>query len=184
MSEHPAPASSPMDGAPSAPGRRVLVAVVTGEIGARIQRWREQHDPEQARRLPPHTTLCYWPPTVEPALLERQVRHTFDRPVSVRLGGVHEFGNRDQTLYIEVLDTADLDRARTRLHDGTHFQLPVRDDWTWHVTCVRYGRTGNLAALKQAAASLHLEAVWQIDTVAYLELRGDRYETVAEWRVG
>jgi hypothetical protein len=25
---------------------------------------------------------------------------------------------------------------------------------------------------------------WQVDTVAYLELRGDRYEPVAEWHVG
>src|SRR3954471_7333954 len=97
-------ASQPTPSESSPPGRRVLVAVVTGEVGARIQRWREQHDPEQARRLPPHTTLCYWPPTVEPVILERQVRHAFDRPVSVRLGGVHEFGNWDQTLYIEVLE--------------------------------------------------------------------------------
>lgn len=182
-SSEPAADASPMDSAPSEPGRRVLVAVVTGDLGARIQRWRERHDPEQARRLPPHTTLCYWPPTVEPEILERQVRHAFDRPVSVRLGAVHEFGNRDQTLYIEVLDTADLDAARTRLYDGAHLQLPSREDWTWHVTCVRYGRSGDLPALKQAAAGLQLDATWRIDTVAYLELRGDRYETVAEWRV-
>ena len=40
-------------------GRRVLVAVVTGDPGERIQQWREKHDPDQAHRLPPHTTLCY-----------------------------------------------------------------------------------------------------------------------------
>ena len=103
----------------SPPGRRVLVAVVTGEVGARIQAWRERHDPEQAARLPPHTTLCYWAPVVEPELLERQVRHAFDRPVAVRLGSVHEFDNQDHTFYVEVLDTADLDAARARLYDGT-----------------------------------------------------------------
>lgn len=183
MSQPPEPVASSPVASPSVTGRRVLVAVVTGGLGARIQRWREQYDPEQARRLPPHTTLCYWPPTVEPEILEQQVRHAFDRPVSVRLGGVHQFGNRDQTLYVEVLETADLDAARTRLYDGAYLQLPSRDDWTWHVTCVRYGKNGDLAALKQAAEGLQLDAVWQIDTVAYLELRGDRYETVAEWRV-
>jgi 2'-5' RNA ligase len=172
-----------MDGAPSIQGRRVLVAVVTGSAGEQIQRWREQHDLEQARRLPPHVTLCYWPPTVEPDLLERQVRHAFDEPVTVRLGGVHEFGNRDQTLYVEVLDTAGLDRARARLYDGTHLQLPPREAWTWHVTCVRYGRAGDIRALRRAAAALAVDAVWQMDTVAYLELRGDRYESIAEWRV-
>jgi 2'-5' RNA ligase len=168
----------------SQPGRRVLVAVVTGEAGARVQAWRERHDPEQARRLPPHATLCYWPPTVEPELLERQVRHAFDRPVAVRLGGVHEFGNQDHTFYVEVLDTADLDAARTRLYDGTHLELPRRPDWTWHVTCVRYGRDRDLAELRRQATELTLDLTWQVDTVAYLELRGDRYESVAAWRVG
>src|SRR3954464_9676265 len=100
------PGEQPLRADGSQPGRRVLVAVVTGEVGARIQAWRERHDPEQARRLPPHTTLCYWAPVVEPDLLERQVRHAFDRPVAVRLGSVHEFGNQDHTFYLEVLDTA------------------------------------------------------------------------------
>lgn len=159
------------------------MAVVTGAVGRRIQAWRERYDPEQARRLPPHTTLCYWPPTVEPELLERQVRHAFDRPVSVRLGSVHEFGNIDHTFYVEVEETAELDAARVRLYDGTQLELPRRPDWTWHVTCVRYGRNQDLEALRRAAAELQLDMVWQIDTVAYLELRGDRYEPVAEWRV-
>lgn len=167
----------------SPPGRRVLVAVVTGEPGQRIQAWRLAHDPEQARRLPPHATLCYWAPVVEPDLLERQVRHAFDRPVAVRLGGVHEFGNQDHTFYVQVEETAALDAARVRLYDGTHLELPGRDAWTWHVTCVRYGVKGDVAALRRAAAELRLDATWQIDTVAYLELRGDRYEPVAEWRL-
>ena len=65
MTEQPPPSDV------SPPGRRVLVAVVTGEAGVRIQTWRERHDPEQARRLPPHTTLCYWAPVVKPELLEK-----------------------------------------------------------------------------------------------------------------
>jgi hypothetical protein len=164
-------------------GRRVLVAVVTGDVGARVQRWRERHDPDQARRLPPHTTLCYWPPTVEPSVLEAQVRHAFDRPITVRLGAVHEFDNDDHTFYVEVQETADLDAARNRLYDATHLEMPRRPDWTWHVTCVRYGKDGDLDALRRAASDLVLDAPWRIDTVAYLELRGGRYETVAEWRV-
>jgi hypothetical protein len=178
----PPTASSPLPER-SQDGRRVLVAVVTGTVGARIQSWRERHDPDQARRLPPHTTLCYWPPTVEPEVLERQVRHAFDRPVTVRLGSVHEFGNADHTFYVEVLDTADLDAARVRLYDGAYLELPRRPDWTWHVTCVRYGKDGDIEALRRAATDLTLELPWRLDTVAYLELRGDRYETVAEWRV-
>lgn len=164
-------------------GRRVLVAVVTGEVGARIQAWRERHDPEQARRLPPHATLCYWAPVVEPAVLERQIRHAFDRPVAVRLGSAHELGNADHTFYVEVLDPAALDAARARLYDGTFLELPGRPDWTWHVTCVRYGNRRDLDELRRLVAELTIDAVWQIDTVAYLELRGDRYETLAEWRV-
>ncbi len=177
MTEQPPPSDA------SPPGRRVLVAVVTGELGARIQAWRQHHDPEQARRLPPHATLCYWAPVVEPDLLERQVRHAFDRPIAARLGGVHEFDNRDNTFYVRVEDTAELDAARLRLYDGTHLELPRRPDWTWHVTCVRYGKNGNVAELRRRATELRLDAPWRVDTVAYLELRGDRYETVAEWRV-
>ena len=164
-------------------GRRVLVAVVTGEVGARIQAWRERHDPEQARRLPSHVTLCYWAPVVEPELLERQVRHAFDRPVAVRLGSVHEFGNQDHTFYVEVLDTAPLDEARSRLYDGTFLELPGRPDWTWHVTCVRYGRARDLDELRRLTTELTLDTVWQLDTIAYLELRGERYEPLAEWHV-
>ena len=174
---------TPVASESSAQGRRVLVAVVTGEAGARIQTWRERHDPEQARRLPPHATLCYRAPVVEPELLERQVRHAFDRPIVARLGTVHEFGNEDHTFYVEVLDPAGLDDARTRLYDGTHLELPGRPDWTWHVTCVRYGRGRDLGALRRRAAELALDTVWQVDTIAYLELRGDRYETLVEWRV-
>jgi hypothetical protein len=177
MTEQPLPSEV------SPAGRRVLVAVVTGEPGERIQAWRQRYDPEQARRLPPHTTLCYWAPVVEPDLLDRQVRHAFDRPVAVRLGSVHEFGNADHTFYVSVEETAALDAARVRLYDGTHLELPGRDSWTWHVTCVRYGRKGDLAALRRAARELTLDTVWQIDTVAYLELRGDHYEPVAEWRL-
>jgi len=177
MTEQPFPSES------SPAGRRVLVAVVTGEPGERIQAWRQRYDPEQARRLPPHATLCYWAPIVEPSVLERQVRHAFDRPVAVRLGGVHEFGNADRTLYVSVEETAALDAARARLYDGTHLELPGRVSWTWHVTCVRYGRKGDPDALRRAA-ELTLDTLWQIDTVAYLELRGDRYEPVAEWHLG
>jgi len=178
------PESAAPDSAPSTDGRRVLVAVVTGEAGARIQAWRERHDPEQARRLPPHATLCYWPPVVEPAVLEPQVRHAFDRPICVRLGAVHEFDNPDRTFYVEVQETAGLDAARARLYDGTHLQLPGRADWSWHVTCVRYGRMCDLDRLRRAAAELTLGIAWDIDTVAYLELRGGVYRPLATWRVG
>ncbi len=173
--ETPAPASA------SPEGRRVLVAEVTGPLAARIQEWRERHDPDQAHRLPPQVTLCYWPPTVEPQLMEAQVRRAFAQEVTVRLGGVHEFGNADGTFYVEVLDTAPLDAARERLYDGAHLALPRRPDWTWHVTCVRYGRGRDMEALRAAAQELTLDGPWRIDTVLYLELRGGVYETVARW---
>lgn len=177
-----AAASTAADGSPQ--GRRVLVAPVTGEIGERIQAWRLAYDPIQARRLAPHATLCYWAPTVEPTLLERQVRHAFAAPVAVHLGGVRAFANRELTLYVEVGETAALDAARVRLYDATHLALPGRPDWTWHVTCVRSTRGRDPAALRAAARELELDAAWRLETVAYLELRGDRYEPLAEWRIG
>jgi hypothetical protein len=164
-------------------GRRILVAVVTGAAGERIQRWREQHDPREARRLPPHTTLCYWAPAVDPSLLERQVRHAFCAPVRARLGSVHEFDNDQLTLYVEVLDSGPLDDARERLYDGSVLALPGHRPWTWHVTCVRESRGRDREALLGAAAALRLDEPWQVDTVAYLELQGDRYEPLATWHV-
>src|SRR5260370_13449105 len=59
------------------PGRRVMVAVVTGQLGARIQAWREKYDAKPAARLPPHLTVCYRPPDAPLASLEAQVRHGF-----------------------------------------------------------------------------------------------------------
>lgn len=175
MNNQPASEASPQ-------GRRVLVAVVTGPPGQQIQRWRETHDPQQARRLPPHVTLCYWAPA-DGATLERQVRHAFANPVTVRLGGVRQFDNGEHTFYVEVLDTAPLDDARRRLYDGTHSTLPPLKQWTWHVTCVRNANGRDPDHLRRAAADLRLNTAWSIDTVAYLELRGDIYEPIATWKV-
>jgi 2'-5' RNA ligase len=169
-------------------GRRVLVAVVTGEPGEIIQDWRERYDPQQARRLPPHATLCYWAPEVTNAeQLEAQVRHAFDRPVAVTLGQIGEFSNRDGTFFIEVRDTDALNAARARLFDGTHLQLEGERDFTWHVTCVRYPDDSRREELRLAATELSAQItanpVWTLDTIAWLELRGDRYEAIREWSI-
>lgn len=165
----------------SLPGRRILIATVTGLAGEAIRRWREQHDPEQARRIPPHTTLAYWAPTIDPVLLEEQVRYAFPVPVPVRLGAARTFDNADQTIYLPVLDTDGLDAARSRLYDGRFTQLTKDRDWEWHVTCVRYTRGRDQDALLAAAAALPTGATWSVDTVAYMELRNDRYEPIATW---
>ena len=169
--------------APSPQGRRILVAVVTGTPGDRIQRWREVHDPEQARRLPPHATLCYWAPAGDVVALERQVRHAFREPVAVRLGGVQEFDNEEHTLYVRVQDTTSLNAARQRLYDGQYCAFPPLREWTWHVTCVRDSRNRDLKALRQSAADLTLDITWRVDTVAYMELQGSAYVPLALWSV-
>lgn len=175
-----------MTGSPE--GRRVLVAVVTGEVGEAIQAWRREHDPVQARRLPPHATLCYWAPESSNAeLLEQQVRHAFDRPVAVQLSGVHEFDNPDGTFYVGVTETGELDRARTRLYDGRFLALTGTPDFTWHVTCVRYPDDARRSELRAAAANLAEQIagdpVWQIQQIAWLELRDGIYQPVATWSV-
>lgn len=168
--------------AESQQGRRVLVAVVTGDPGRQIQAWRERHDPKQARRLPPHATLSYWVPPVPMHRLDEQVRHAFARPIAVRLGGVREFDNVDRTFFVDVLNTEALDAARERLFDGTYVDLPARDrHWTWHVTCVRNSVGRDLDALRAHAGDLALDAPWQIDTLACLELQGDRYQEIHRW---
>lgn len=167
----------------SPPGRRILIAIVTGPVGDAIQRWREEHDPEQARRIPPHTTLCYWVPELDPAVLGQQVRHAFPAPVPVRLGIATAFGNKERTLYLPVEETEGLDAARDRLYDGRFAALPKDHDWEWHVTCVRRTRSLDLDDLLTAAGSLPAGTEWLIDTVAYLELRDERYEPVATWTI-
>jgi hypothetical protein len=166
----------------SAQGRQVLVAIVTGAAGERIQAWRERVDPVQAHRIPPHATLCYWVPEVDPAALAEQVRHAFPEPVPVRLGSVHEFDNVDRTFFVDVQDTSKLDDARERLFDATFIELPGKDrHWTWHVTCVRKSIGRNVAEIRSMATNLVLETDWTIDTIACLELRGDRYHEVQTW---
>jgi hypothetical protein len=169
----------------SSSGRRVLVAVVTGPAGEAIRAWREEHDPAQARRLPPHATLCYQVTGVDPDALDRQVRHAFSEPLSVTLGDVHEFDNADGTFYVAVNETGALDAARRRLFDGMALNLPGPAEFTWHVTCVRYPDEAKRDALRTAAAELaRLIAAapeWEIDTIVLLELRGDRYVSLMEW---
>lgn len=170
-----------MTSTPSPQGRRIIIAVVTGEAGERIQAWRLQHDAKEAVRLPPHATLCYWAPDEPVDALEKQVRHAFPRPVEVELGGVKQ-GNNDQgTLYVEVVDPAPLQQGLERLYDGTYAAFPAMDHWRWHVTCVRDTRGKDVDALKAAATSLQIDGAWCVDTVALMELRGDRYEDVARW---
>jgi len=177
-----------MSDAPSPNGRRVLVAVVTGPLGEAIQAWRETYDPQQARRLPPHATLCYWaPPLADADSLDRQIRHAFPEPVRVRLGGVHEFTNRDGTFFIKVGDTGALNTARSRLFDGTFCPLAGQQDFTWHVTCVRYPDEAKREALREAARTLSAAIAeaptWTVDTIAWLELRDGVYEPLRTWTV-
>ncbi|HEV2528186.1 MAG TPA: 2'-5' RNA ligase family protein [Thermomicrobiales bacterium] len=176
--------TSPADASTTSPaGRRIVAAVVTGEIGEAVQRWREEHDPAQARRLPPHATLCYWAPTVEPELLERQVRHALPAPVSVRLRAVRHFANKDRTLYLPVEETTALDDARVRLYDGTYLALTKDHDWDWHVTVVRYGRHRQTDWLLAEGVPLPDGGRWTIDTVAYMELRDGVYHDLARWQL-
>jgi 2'-5' RNA ligase superfamily len=170
---------------PIEPARRVLVAVVPGAAGARIQAWREAHDAWRARLLPPHLTLCYRPPRVPEEAIEAQVRHAFPRPIVVRLGGVAELPNRDRTLVVEVLDAAELDQARRRLFDATFAEMGGYREWPWHITWVRYGiKRDSAALLALAAQALWFDEPWTIDTISLLELRAGRYEPVVEWRIG
>jgi hypothetical protein len=163
-------------------GRRVLVAVVPGLLGDRIQAWRERYDTRQARRLPPHLTVCYRPPLADLRAIEAQVRHAFATPLTVRLGPVFVLAHPEAPLAVGVHDTSDLDHARQKLFDGTHVQMGGRHEWPWHITCVRYGHSRDREALLAAAATeLALNAPWQIETINYLELRQGQYEPVAEW---
>jgi hypothetical protein len=162
----------------------VLVAVVPGECGASIQAWRERHDARQATRLPPHLTVCYRPPQGPLEAIEAQVRHAFAGPVPVRLGAVFVLGHPEAPLAVSLHDTAQLDRARQRLFDGTHVQMGGRHEWPWHITCIRYGYKRDRDELLSAAATeLALDAPWLINRISYLELRDSRYQPVAEWNL-
>ncbi|MCA1644605.1 MAG: 2'-5' RNA ligase family protein [Chloroflexi bacterium] len=163
-------------------GRRVLVAVTRGRPGALIQAWREKYDPKHAARLPPHLTLCYRPPDAPLEALAAQVRHAFPDAIPVRLGEVFVLPHREAPMAVRVLETEALDDARRRLFDRTHAAMGGRDDWPWHITCVRYGHSRDRDALLAAAAQeLALDDPWTISAVSYLELRGSRYEALAEW---
>jgi 2'-5' RNA ligase len=174
-----------VDGTQPELARRVLVVVVRGEMGARIQAWREAHDARRAQLLPPHMTLCYRAPHVPDELTEAQVRYAFPVPVVVRLGGVTELPNRDRTLVVEVLDAAELDQARKRLFDATYTEMGGYREWPWHITWVRYGvRRDSAALLALAEHDLRFDAPWTIDAVSLLELQAGRYEPIAEWQLG
>jgi hypothetical protein len=165
-------------------GRRVLVATVTGDLGEQIQTWRERYDAKHAARLPPHLTVCYRPPAEPLDVLEAQVRHGFLAPVTVRLSGVFVLPHREAPLAVQVLETSELDEARRRLFDGTFTQMGGRNDWPWHITCVRYGHSRDRDALVLAAAhELALDDPWTISKLSYLELRDGRYEPLIEWDI-
>ncbi|HWV35120.1 MAG TPA: 2'-5' RNA ligase family protein, partial [Thermomicrobiales bacterium] len=119
--------------------------------------------------------------------LAAQVRHAFDRPVTVAFGGIRVFDNRDRTFYVEVTATAELDTARNRLYDGTCLTMPGDPEFTWHVTCVRRSRGRDIDALRAAAdelaAAIGPNPTWTIETVAWLELRDGVYQPLATWHV-
>ena len=166
--------------------RRVLVVTVRGDLGDRIQAWRERYDPKHAARLPPHLTVCYRPPAEAPLeVVEAQVRHAFREPLAVRLGEVFVLAHREAPLAVQVLDTDALDESRRRLFDGSHLQMGGRDNWPWHITCVRYGYNKDREALLSAAATeLCLNAPWTIAEVSCLELRDKQWQPLANWGLG
>jgi hypothetical protein len=170
---------------PPKPPRRVLVTVVGGAVGERIQAWREAHDPRRAQLLPPHLTLCYRPPVAALEQIEAQVRYAFPGPITVRLGGVTQLPNHDGTLVVEILNAADLDLARRRLFDTTHVEMGGYREWPWHITWLRYGvrRDDCAALLALAEQDLRFDAPWTIDSVSLLELSSGRYAPVANWRL-
>jgi hypothetical protein len=158
------------------------VAVVSGELGDRIQAWRERYDAKHAARLPPHLTVCYRPPEAPLEAIEAQVRHAFSAPLTVRLGPMFVLAHHEAPLAVSIHETDSLDEARLRLFDATHVQMGGRQDWPWHITCVRYGHSRDREALLAVAAQeLALEAAWQIDRISYLQLGNGRYEPLAEW---
>jgi len=160
----------------------VLVAVVPGEAGARIQAWREAHDPWRAKLLPPHLTLCYRPPHAPVDDIAKQVRHAFPQPIEVTLGGPAQLPNRDCTLVVQILDSLQLDQARQRLFDATHVVMGGYHEWPWHITWIRYGvKCDSTAKLAEAAHALRFDRTWLIDTISLLELQNGRYAPVAEW---
>ena len=163
-------------------GRQVLVAIITGEAGRRIQEWRERHDPKQATRLPPHLTLCYRVPDAPLALIGAQVRHAFPSPVSVRLSRVFVLQHPEAPLAVSICQTDELDAARLRLFDGRYIQMGGRHDWPWHITCVRFGQSRDREALLQLAeVDLALDVPFTIATASYLALGGGRFHRLAEW---
>lgn len=166
-------------------GRRVLIAPIEGAAGDRIQAWRLAHDHAQARRYPPHVTLCYEPPRDDsPAAREalaRQVRHAFSSAITIRLGGVHRFAGGTETLYVEVLSHEALDAARERLFDGAHTPFPTLRPWPWHVSCLRNATTASPDLVAAARAALALDEPYAIAAVEYRELRGEVYEVLERW---
>lgn len=176
-----------VENAPSAvespQGRRVLVAVVDGEPGERIKRWRLEHDPVQAERIPPHSTLCYWVTGIDTEQLGRQVRHAFSEAPTVRLTGVREFEDSQGAFYVGIEETAALNECRRRLYDGSFVDLGDLREWPWHITCVRDSRGRDVAAIRSAAGGLDAGREWRVSRIACLELRGDRYEAVKAWEI-
>ncbi|MDP1602758.1 MAG: 2'-5' RNA ligase family protein [Legionella sp.] len=166
-------------------GRRILITPVEGEPGDRIQAWRLAHDPEQAKRYPPHLTLCYDPPITDTsdalAMLGRQVRHAFPSPVVIRLSGVAQFGDGHRTLYVRALETEALDEARTRLFDGTHLAFPPLRPWPWHVSCLRNAALAPFDLIEEARAGLDFDLTIEVGAVEYRELQGRTYEVIARW---
>ena len=103
-------------------------------------------------------------------------------PVAVRLGPVFVLAHREAPLAVSVLETTGLDDARRRLVDCTHAEMGGRNEWPWHITCVRYGHSRDRTALLAAASEeLALDEPWTIAKVSYLELQNGRYERRAEW---
>lgn len=183
MNDSAVTVTTPPSSGHSEVGRRVLHAVVTGPAGDRIQRWREAHDPDQAQRYRPHVTLGYRVPPVDLVTLEQQVRHAFPAPTVVELAGFEVFDNAEATGYVAIQTPTTLDEARVRLYDGMHLELPGAGEWRWHVTCQRSTRGCPDALLERAREELADLGEWRVELVALLELTGDRYASIAEWRL-
>jgi 8-oxo-dGTP pyrophosphatase MutT (NUDIX family) len=161
---------------------RQLTVFLPDPVGGRIDEQRTRFDPESARRIASHITLVHDARSIAAATdalyAAVELAASTTSPFVVRLTGTRNWGTPGAGIYVAV---DDIERGIERLHHALHIVEPSGVDYVPHVTLVHPKTVPGTAA----DAAWDVLSTWSvdtgvtIDTLAVIELAGDRWHTVA-----
>ncbi len=154
------------------PEERALVVVLPDPIAARIDRWREQYDPNY-EILPPHITVVYPPFVPEqdwPSVRDEVAACLRPFPAfTVRLAEFGVFDDGPFYLWLRPEDGGDLARIHSALaRSFAQYSTPFPSPYAPHLTIGVFDSWRDLSVAQHAITQAWSPCQFEVDQLVYL----------------